>query len=161
MGLYATTTSIETYWVGHDFSNLTALASDCIDQAENEVRKRLSERYDVSSSYFQTTTSIPPMVRTLSLWLGLGYLYEANSRGSKDAYKRADRFINKAEKNLDKICEYKYNLVDSAGSAITDDSDSNFTMLSNTTDYTETFQEDDPLNWELDPDKINDISDSR
>lgn len=160
MGLYCTTTSLETLWGGASFSGLTALASEMIDQAESEINKRLSQRYDISSSTFQTSTSIPPMVTTLCKWLAVGYLYENTARGSKDAYMRADRYIKKAEKNLEGIIDYQYNLVDANGEPI-DDNSTDLQVLSNTTNYTETFGEDSPLDWAVDSDKLQDISDSR
>lgn len=160
MGLYCTTTSLETLWGGASFANLTATASEMIDQAEAEINKQLSSRYDISSATFNTTTSIPPMVTTLCKWLSLGYLYENTARGSKDAYMRADRYIKKAQKNLEGILNYEYNLVDAGGDLVSDNS-TDMQVLSNTTNYHETFNEDSQLNWEPDGDKLQDIKDER
>lgn len=146
--------------VGTVFTGLTSLASECISQAEREVDKRLSSRYDISSAYFQTTASISPTVRQLALWYAVGYTYEANARGSKDAYSRADRYIEKANKNIESILKYEANLLDSLGSQIPDSSGS-LKVRSSTSDYVNTFNEDDPVNWTVDPDKLDDISNER
>ena len=160
MGTYCTTSSLETLWGGASFTDLTSTADAMITQAENEINKMLSKRYDMSAAIFQTSTSVPPMVTTLCEWLSLGYLYEITARGSVDAYARADRFINKAHENIEGILENKYDLVDSDGDPLADDG-TQFTILSNQTDYAPTFNEDSDLNWEVDPDKIDDIGDGR
>lgn len=160
MGTYCTTTSLETYWGGASFDGLTATASLMITQAENEINKMLSKRYDMSSSIFSTSTSVPPMITTLCEWLSLGYLYENTARGSIDGYTRADRYIKKAHENIDGILENKYDIVDATGEPIAD-AGTQFTILSNQTDYHQTFNEDDPLDWSVDSDKLDDIADDR
>lgn len=161
MGTMATTTSLQTLMVGTDFNTATtSLAVACITQAENEIRKVLSKRYDVTSDYFQTTTSIPPMVTTLCEWLAVGYMHENLSRGGKESYVRADRYIEKAMENMKMILDYKSNLLDSAGSLIAEASGS-FKIRSGTKDYAETFGEDDDLNWKISGDKLEDLSDDR
>lgn len=160
MGLYATTTAIETLWGGAAFDNLTTTADKMITQAESEINKRLSARYDVSSATFNTTTSIPPMVSTICEWLSLGYLYENTARGSKESYARADRYIKKAEKNLDDILAFKANLVDASGDLVADNS-TDLQILSGSEDYPTTFNEDDPLDWGVSTDKLNDINSER
>lgn len=161
MGTFATTTSLDTLMVDTEFDTATtSLCSQLITQAENEIRKRLAKRYDVSSAYFQTSTSTPPMVTTLCEWLTQGYMYENLSRGGKDAYSRADRFLKKAMDNIDDIVDYKANLQDSSGSVITEATES-LPMYSTSDDYHDTFGEDDPLNWNVDSDKLSDIADER
>lgn len=160
MGTYATTTSLETLWGGASFADITSTASLMITQAENEIDKMLSKRYDMSSAIFQTSTSVPPMITTLCEWLSLGYLYENTARGSTNSYERADRYIKKAMDNIEGILDNKYDLVDENGDPISDNG-SQFTILSNQTDYHQTFNEDDPLDWSVDTDKLDDISDGR
>jgi len=160
MGLFATTTGIETMFIGTTFNGLTAAASTMIDQAEDEIKKYLSRRYDLSSAYFNTTTSIPPMIRHLALWLSTGYLYEGAARGGIDSFSRADRYIKKAMDNLTAISEGKLDLLDSTGSVILE-STTYGRVVSSTEDYTPTFGEDDTLNWDVDMDKLSDISSDR
>ena len=161
MSTFATTTSLDVLMVGTTFDTATTvLCSALIIDAENEIRKRLSKRYDVSSAAFQTSTSVPPIVTTLCEWLTIGYMYENLSRGGKDAYARADRFLDKAHKNMDDILDYKANIADSTGAAISESTES-LPMFSNTKDYADTFAEDSPLDWAVDGDKLDDIKDGR
>jgi len=138
----------------------TALCSSLIIDAENEIRKRLSKRYDVSADAFQTSTSTPPMVTTLCEWLTMGYMYENLSRGGTEAFGRADRFLKKANDNIDDILNFKANILNTTGSTIAEGSES-LPMYSNSDDYSSTFDEDDPLKWTVDKDKLDDISDDR
>ena len=159
MSFYCTTSTLETLWGGATFEDLTATASKAITQAENEINKVLSKRYDVNQ-WQDTTTSVPPMVTTLCEWLSLGYTYEFTARGSKDAYTRADRWIKKAHDNMSDIIEGKVNLVDSDG-VVLEDGSAKIQILSGQEDYHSTFDEDDPLLWGPDSDKIQDIGDGR
>jgi hypothetical protein len=134
------------------------LSSDCITDAENEIRKRLSKAYDVSG--WSTYAATPPAVQTICKWLALGYLYEATARGSKEGYARADRYLKKAYSNIDDLLKGNAELVDSSGDVI-EISDDAMPILSNTTDYAQTFNVDNQLNWEVDPDKLDDIDDGR
>jgi hypothetical protein len=147
--------------VGTTFDTATtSLATECITNAENKIREILSKRYDVSSAAFQTSTSTPPVVQTLCKWLATGYMYENLSRGGKDAFTRADRYIKKAMDNMSDIVAYKANIIDSTGSVLTESTES-MPMYSNTDDYSETFNEDSPLDWAVDSDKLDDISTDR
>jgi len=159
VGSYATTTSLQTLMVGTTFdTTTTALGTLCITNAENEINKYLGKRYDITSF---TTTSMPPMITTMCQWLSIGYMYENMARGGKEAYGRADRYIDKAISNLKDIRDYKLDLVDTSGASIADKSTAAFRIKSSTSGYTETFQEDDPLNWVIDPDKETDIDRNR
>jgi hypothetical protein len=162
MGLYATTTSLDTVMVGVNFDTATtALASKKIDQAEQEVNRALSERFDLSSSYFQTTTSIPPMVRSLTEQLAEGFTWIAIARGSKETQKRGQDMVESARLGLKAIHDFEANLLDSAGSAIPDQSDTSYQIRCNTSSYVPTMNEDTVTAWRVDPTKLDDIADSR
>lgn len=156
MGLYCTTTSLQILMVGTKFDTATtALANKLIDHAENEVDKYLSKRYDITS--FSTSTAIPPLVTSLAETLSEGYMYQRMSRGSKDSMKRGRELIDQAIENLKLIAEYKEDLVDSNGNVIADMTQTGYRIQSSTADYNDTFNEGNPLNWEVDPNKIDDI----
>lgn len=165
MGTYCTTTSLETLMVGTTFdSATTALATECITQAETEVNKYLSRRYDLSSSPFLTSTSIPPLVQTVSKWLALSYMYENLARGAgpgSEVFTRADRLSKRAIENLKLIADYKAHLLDSSGDAVSDSASTAYRVLCNTSDYSNTFNEDDPKDWAIDQDKLDDIDSER
>jgi len=160
MGTYATTTSLQTLMVGTTFDTATtSLATKLITHAENEINKYISKRYDVSN--FSTSTAVPPLLTSLCETLSEGYMYQRMSRGGKESVNRAKTLIDQAVDNLKLIAEYKLDLVNTAGSVVTDMSQTAYRVLSNTTDYSNTFNEDDPLNWEVDQDKLDDIESER
>lgn len=162
MGIYCTLTSIQTLMIGTDFDSLTsALCTKMITHAENEVNKYLSKRYDLTSTTFQTTTSIPPLVTSLSETLTEGYMYQRMSRGTKEGMGRGKDLIKQATENLQAIVDYKMHLVDTAGSLIVDSSDTASRVLCNTDGYSTTFDEDDELSWKVDSDKLDDIETGR
>jgi len=161
MGLYATTTSLAVLMVGTKFDTATtSLADKLLTHAENEVNKYLSKRYDIGA-FNNTSTSVPPLVTSLTETLAEGYMYQRMSRGGKDAMKRADALIKQAIDNLQLIAEYKEDLVDSSGDPIADMTNTAYRVLSNTENYVPTFNEDDPLDWQVDPNKLQDIKDER
>jgi hypothetical protein len=158
-----TLAQLQTIMVGTSLSADTATSDvlqACIDDAEAKVREMLSKRYDVSASYFQTTTSVAPALVPITRWLAAGYAYMHFSRGGKDAFKRSEAYEKKAMDNLKLLMDRSVDLVDSSGAVIAERTDA-FQVLSNTDDYTETFAEDDPLHWGVDSDKLDDIEDAR
>lgn len=164
MGLYATTTSIQTLMINVNFDLLTTdLCSKLITHAENEVNKYLSRRYDLSSNTFQTTTGIPPLVTSLTERLTEGYMWKSLSRGgtNKESLARGESLEKAVLDNLKLIADYKGDLFATSGSIISDMSNTAYRVLSNTEGYTDTFAEDNELNWAVDPDKLDDISNER
>ena len=160
MGTFATTSSLFTKMIGTTSDTATTnLASASIYDAENEVKKHLSKRYDFSSAPFLTTTSIPPVITTITETLALGYMYENMSRGSKEGYARADRYIVRAMDNIKALLNGEAQLTSSDGALISE-VDGDWKVYA-TENYSPTFNEDDPKNWRIDADKLDDISDER
>jgi len=160
MGTYATTTTLDVLMPGVDFAGPTgSLASLCIRHSESLVNKYLSKRYDVSS--FQTATSVPPLVRDLTEQAAEGHMWLKLARGKEGTLKRGFGILSSVKGCLSSIAKYEMDLLDTAGSVITDLSNTSYRVLSNTDTYANTFNEDDPLNWGLDTDKLNDIDSER
>lgn len=160
MGTYSTTTTIEISAIGTTFDTLTtSMVSRCISWSEAEINKYLSKRYDVSA--FDSLANTPPMVQTWCEWLSLSYLYMNNSRGGSDAMARGEAYKKMAIENLQAVAEYKLDLVDSAGAVVPDFSNTAYQVLSTTDQYTETFAEDNELQWKVDDDKLDDIDSDR
>lgn len=139
------------------------MATKCITDAENEVRKKLSRRYDMASSYFGLTTSAtttPPIVTSITEQWAEGLMWIRNSRGQKESIARGEKLMKIAGSNLDDICAGLLDLVDTAGSLIPERS-GRTSVLCNTTDYSPTFNEDGELDWEVSSEKLDDISDER
>lgn len=162
MGTYCTTTSLETVMIGTVFDTATtAMASKMIDNAENEVDKYISKRYDISASTFQTSTGVPPLLTSLAETLAEGYIRQRNARGGKEQMAFAKQLIDQAIDNLKLIADYKLDLVATNGSVIPDMSNTAYKVHSTTDQYSSTFNEDSELKWKVDPDKLADISDER
>lgn len=160
MGTYCTTSSLEILMVGTTFDTATtSLATKLITHAENEINKYISKRYDVST--FNTSTAVPPLITSLAETLAEGYMYQRMSRGGKESMSRAEELIDQVKENLNAILDYKMDLVNTAGSKIADMSGTAFQIRSTTSDYSNTFNEDEPINWEVDQDKLDDIEDER
>jgi hypothetical protein len=159
MGLYATTTSLYTMLVGtREDTATTALLQKTITHAQNEVNKWISKRYDVGA-FNDTSTSVPPLITSLTETLAEGYYYQRNSRGSKEGMAQAKALIDQAVANLKLISEYKLDLVDSSGDVIADMSNTAYRIQSSTSGYKDTFDEGEPLDWEVSEQKIDDIED--
>lgn len=157
MGTYATTTTLDTLAVGTTFDTATsAVASQCITWAESEIDKMLARRYNVAAF----ASSVPPMVQSMTEQLAMGYFRQEMSRGGKESLTRGQTLIDRVMENLKMLANQELDLVDSNGALIA--GRSSVAMVQSTTDaYTPTFAEDSDINWEVDPDKLDDITDSR
>lgn len=160
MGVFvATTTALSAKMIGTVFDTATsALATECITDAEAEVMKHISERYDLTQFYQSTT--VCPLLNSLSRDLAIAYMYDAMSRGSKEADARAERKIKRVMDNLALLRDGQVQLTDNSGNII-DEMVGKWQTQSNTTDYSPTFNEDHPRNWRQDRDKLEDIKDER
>jgi hypothetical protein len=83
------------------------------------------------------------------------------SRVGKDAMSRGNDLIKQSIENLKLISEYKMDLVDFSGDVVADMSNTAYRIQSSTVNYHNTFNEDDPINWDIDPNKVSDIEDER
>ena len=165
MGLYTTTTTLDLVMVGVNFAaaDMTTLASKMIDQAEAEINGVLARRYDLSQDAFQTTTSIPPQVRQWAENLSEGRMWMALSRGGagKESMERGRGLVKMVREDLKLLAEYKAELLATSGSLIQDMSNTSFRVMCNTSTYTPTIDEGDELNWRVDSDKLDDISNAK
>lgn len=153
---YTTPTATSAFMVGVTLdSNSTTLLTRCITWAENEINEKLARRYDVSA--FSTTT--PPTIVSLAEEMALGQFYTHNSRGGKEALARGQTLIKGARERLLALSKGAMDLVNSSGGIVAERSTRG--VLSSTVDYDSTFAEDDELNWRVDPDKLDDLSDTR
>lgn len=162
MALYATTTTLEIRMVSVQFdTQTTALAVEMCADAEAEVNKWLSKRYDISSATFQTSTSLPPMCRALATRLAEGYMWQALSRGAPESLSRAKALIDRVMENLKDIANYNAALVSTSGGLIVESSNTAYRVKSTTSNYVPTFDEGNPQQWRVDPNRINDIDDEK
>jgi len=164
VGTYATTTGLDTLTIGYTFDTATTSVADkCITDAENHVRKNLSKRYDLTDSNFAltTTSTVPPMVTTLTEQYSEGLFYMRQSRGSKESLTRGKELIKMVDGCLDEIAERKVDVIADDGSVIEDKTLHNYRIISSSDTYSNTFGEDNPLDWAVDKDKLDDIDSDR
>jgi len=162
MGTYATSTTLQTIMPEISFSvtGMTALVDRLITHAENEVNKYMSKRYDVAD--WSTTTAIPPLVTTWTETLAAGYLYQNMSRGGSESMKRGQTYIDRVLKNMTEVADGVFDLISPTGGTVTQSSTKTAKFVqSSTSGYANTFNEDDPLNWAVDDDKLDDIASER
>ncbi len=148
--------------VGVTFDNKTiSLSKNCIKEAENEINKWVSKRYNITS-YLTTTaySSLPPLLQTWNDRLAEGYMWVRLSRGSKESISRGKELIKDVKDCLMALADNEIDLFDSSGSIVSE-LENPQQVLSNTEDYHTTFDEDDPLNWSIDKDKVDDIISDR
>lgn len=159
MGSYATTTSLDTLMPEYDFTApINSLASICINWAESKIKSELSRRYDVSAAPFLDNSN--PELVSLSEQLAIGFMFKQMSRGAPESLERGDTMIAFAMNCIEDIATYKRDLANSDGTLVDSRSDRSITK-STSDSYHRTFNEDDPLNWDADPDKLEDIFDER
>lgn len=159
MGTFATTTSLQTLLPGTTFDNATtSLCSLCITWAEGYIRTALSRRYNMSSSPFNTSTSIPTSLTSITEQLAMGFYFKNSSRGSKESISRGEALIKEAKAQISDIAEFRTDLLDNSYSVI---SSFQSRIIGSASAYHTTFNEDDPLNWKPDADKLTSIADER
>lgn len=159
MGTFATTTSLQTLLPGVTFDTATtSLASMCITWAEGFIRTNLARRYDMSASPFNTTTSIPTHITSITEKMAMGHYYKNSSRGSKESISRGEALLTEARNEILSIARYETDLVDTSFTAIANRSSE---IYASTSAYHTTFDEDDPVNWDVDQDKLDDIDTAR
>lgn len=157
---FTSATALSIKMVGTVFNTATtSLATQCITDAENEIKKRLAKRYDFSAAPFLTTTTYPPMIVTLTETLAIGYMYDNMSRGGKEGMARADRYIKRVMDNLTELNEGAAQLLDTTGAPVSE-IEGEWTVYA-TEAYSHTFNEDEPKDWAVSTDKLDDISDER
>jgi hypothetical protein len=130
-----------------------------ITHSENEVNKYISKRYDVSNF---TTTSMPPLLTSITETLAEGYYFLRNSRGGgKDSVAYGNLLIKEAKENLLLLANRKLDLLDSNNDPVAEFADASYKIKSSTTNYSTTIDEDDELSWKTDADKLDDIYSGR
>jgi hypothetical protein len=159
MGTFATTSSLQTLMPGITFdSATTSLVSACITWAEGFIRNQLSRRYNLASSPFNTTSSIPTHITSLTEQMAMGYYFKNASRGAKESISRGEALLKAAQMEITEIANYQRDLVDNSFALVSSRADEVFASFSS---YHTTFDEDDPLNWKPDTDKLDDIDSDR
>lgn len=164
MGTFATTTALDTMIPGVliNTTTVSSLASLCIDWAETHVKAKISRRYDTSSDPFLTSTSIPPQLTSLTEQLAGGYFFQQISRGAPESMARGQLLIDMAKESLLMLADSDCDLLNTAGSSVSERvTSSRQEVISSSSSFYTTFDEDSPLNWKVDPSKLSAIKSGR
>lgn len=134
------------------------LVARCAAKADAIVNARLGQLYGVPFA-----TPYPALVSSVAENLTLYYIYTSayfRSTIPKVAEIRRELWDD-AMDILDKIIEGDFVLTDATLPASAADGTRRGRLTSTTSDYNSTFDMDDPINWEVDEDLLDDISDNR
>lgn len=162
MGTFATYTTLDTLIPGIGINTTTAqsLGSRCIDWAEGFVKAKLARRYDVSA--WSTFAATPPQVKYITEQIATGHFFQQISRGAPESLTRGQNLIDKGSDQLMMIAKNECDLVNTAGSFVTERTTSaREDVICSSSAYHTTFDEDNPLNWEVDSSKLSDIASGR
>jgi len=161
MGTFATTTGLEILMPGITFDSITtSLAGKCISWSESWIKSCLSKRFDVSSSPFTVYTSTSQLT-SIAEEMAVGHLHRLMSRGAKESLTRGDSMVKGAQDTCRLIASFGSDLMNADGTGAVANKSESQQVLHNQTTYHSTFDEDNPVNWVIDPDKEIDIEDGR
>ena len=128
-----------------------------IRRSDDVINGKLARRYAVPF----TTTTVPPLVRTIAEDLTAGFLFRSLfTRDSQNTNNWTEDLMKKAFEMLDQISAYEIDLHDTAGALITE-RDSGSRIDSSSENYYPIFDIDSETSWSIDPERLDDISDAK
>lgn len=160
MGTYATTSSLSQLIPNFLSGNTTTsdvagtgMFSRHIDRAESIVNTYVTARYSLPF------TTIPPVLRTLSedlaCYFAVRSAYTQDGQNTNQYYPE----YKEAIKTLEAIQKGDLKLALTDGSVIPTATNNRY--ISSTENYTPVFGPDDPENWKVDPDQVDDQANAR
>ena len=161
MGTFATTTSLNVLMPGITFDTATtSLADRCISWAEGWAKGKLSKRFDTSASPFTVYTSTSHLT-CLTEELAMGNLFKLMSRGGKESLTRGKEMVESAQKAIMDIAQFEADLMGIDGVTPVSTKSTAVQIIHSASAYHSTFDEDDPIDWAVDGDKLTDIANGR
>lgn len=95
MSTFCTVSTFDFVLIGSTLDAATVkLLNQKIQLSESTIKGRLSKRYDLTS--YDTSTAVPPQLRTLCELLTEGFYYKSMSRGNEKAFKRGESMCKMA-----------------------------------------------------------------
>lgn len=164
---YATSTSILLLLPGlpqttstNGYTETVALIDPHITRADNIINGKIAQRYSISG--FNTSGSVPPMLKTLSEDIASYFTYRSlYSSDNQNFNEWTDKF-KMAVEMLDQIRESELDLVNSTGAIIPDRTTATIDkIISTTEDYQPFFDIDEPTDWKNDEDREDEVKDAR
>ena len=141
---------------GH--STTIAIIEQHIARADNVINGKIATRYQVSNF----TSSVPPLLKTISEDITSFYTYRSLfSSDNQNLSEWTDKF-EEAMKMLKELHDGDMDLVDENNNIIDEITTSAIDRIESTTqDYQPFFDEDEPVDWKTDDDKLTNIKDNR
>ena len=128
-----------------------------IRRVDDLINGKLARRYSVPF----TTTTVPPLVRTIAEDLTAGFLFRSLfTRDSQNRNDWTEDLMKRSYETLDQIAAYEVDLVDTAGSLLSERDVAN-RIDSSSENYYPIFDVDTETSWAIDPDRAQDISDRK
>ena len=112
----------------------------------------------MSSSKFTVAANVPGHITSITEKMAMGYYFKNASRGSKESIARGDALLNDAQAEVMGIAKFEIDLLDNSYAVIAQRSSAVRDAAAN---YHPTFGEDDPLLWNVDQNKLDDIESNR
>ena len=138
------------------YDEIATLITSHVRRAESLVMGKASRRYDLSG---YTITTAPPLLKSITDDIASYYTYRSEFSSDNQNFNEWTDKFNDAMNILDEIMDGKFDIVNTAGSVITERSTSADTFIKSTTEsFTPTFGEDSVTAWSVDSDKIDGIS---
>lgn len=137
------------------YTQTVTIVSSHITRADGIIDAKLARRYSVP---FSTT---PPLVRTLSQDITNYFVFRSffNSDNVNRLEEKSE-YYNMAMDTLNEIMKGNMDLVDTAGSVLTEVNADNV-MYSTVEDYTPFFNVDDSTSWKFDSDLLDSVRSDR
>lgn len=128
-----------------------------IRRADDIINGKLARRYATPF----TTTTIPPLVRTIAEDLTSGFLFRSlYTRDSQNTNAWTEDLMKKAFELLDQIANYEIDITDTAGSLIAE-INTGSRLDSSTENYAPVFDIDSETSHLIDADRLTDIDNRR
>ena len=162
---YSTNTTILSYFpqlpqttTSAGYTQTVAIINSHITRADTLIKGKIASRYDIAGF----TASVPPLLRTISEDIASYFSFRSwFSQDNQNVNEWTDKF-KEAESMLDMIRKGDMDLFNTAGALIAERASSNISLVdSNNLDYQPYFDEDGPLEWKVDSEKLDDINEKR
>ena len=130
-----------------------------VTRSDALIDAKLSRRYSVP--FATTSTSTPPVITSISQDITAYYSYRSLfTRDSRQRFEYLDDFYATALKTLDDIALGVIDVVNTAGSVISERNSGN-KVYSTTESWMPIFDVDDEMKWKFDSDRLTQINSDR
>lgn len=142
------------------YAAISSLVGLHLARAEGIINSYITDRYDVTSLY--TVTGGPVILKMIAEDITTYFTIRSSYNGDNQSYNEWVDKYNLAIEQLELIKDGDIALTDSNGTPFSERTTERINLVESTTeDYAPFFEEDDPLDWVVDSDKLDSINDDR